>query len=238
MLPGMMCDHRLFAPQISALEAEYEIVVPLLDVPDSIVGMARRILNEIESPAFNLLGLSMGGIVAMSMVGLAPQRVKRLALLDTNHKADSVERIVIRNRQIADVKSGKLRSVIKDEMKPNYLAKSHRNNQTLLNLLVNMAMDMGDERFVAQSIALRDRADQTQTFQNYSGPSLVLCGDEDSLCPPGQHIQMAEYLSHSTFRMIENCGHISTLEQPEAVNVAVLEWLTLAVAQPLELPPT
>jgi pimeloyl-ACP methyl ester carboxylesterase len=238
MLPGMMCDSRLFAPQISALETEYEIIVPLLDVPDSIEGMARRILNEIKPPAFNLLGLSMGGIVAMSMVELAPQRVRRLALLDTNHKADSDERVAIRNRQISNVKSGKLRAVITDEMKPVYLAKSHRKNQALLNLLVNMAMDMGDEIFVAQSIALRDRRDQTQTLPNYFGPSLVLCGDEDTLCPPGQHIQMAEYLSHSTFRMIENCGHISTLEQPEAVNIAVLEWLTLAVTQPLELPLT
>ena len=231
LLPGMMCDQRLFTPQIAILEKQYEIFVPSLNAPDSIAGMALRILDEINSPSFNLLGLSMGGIVAMNMVGLAPQRVSKLALLDTNHKTESVERIAVRNRQIADVKSGKLRTVIKDEMKPNYLAKSHRKNQALLNLLINMAMDMGDEIFVAQSIALRDRADQTQTLQNYSGPSLVLCGDEDTMCPLGQHIQMAECLSHSTFRMIKNCGHLSTLEQPDAVNIALQEWLTRAVPQ-------
>ena len=231
MLPGMMCDQRLFAPQILVLERDYEILVPQLNAPYSVEGMALRILDEINSPSFNLLGLSMGGIVAMSIVALAPHRVQRLALLDTNHKTDSVERIAVRNRQIADVKSGKLRSVITDEMKPNYLAKSHRKNQALLNLLINMAIDMGDESFVTQSIALRDRADQTQTLQNYSGPSLVLCGDEDTLCPPGQHIQMADYLSHSTFRMIKNCGHLSTLEQPDVVNFALQEWLTLAVPQ-------
>ena len=237
MLPGMMCDQRLFAPQISVLEQNYEITIPTLDEPNSVEGMALRILNEIKTPTFNLLGLSMGGIVAMSMVGLAPQRVRRLALLDTNHKADSVERIAIRNRQISDVQAGKLRSVIKDEMKPIYLAKSHRKNQVLLNLLINMAMDMGDESFVTQSIALRDRADQTQTLQNYSGPSLVLCGDEDTLCPTSQHIQMADYLSQTTFREIENCGHISTLEQPDAVNIALQEWLTLAAPQLLAQQP-
>ena len=231
MLPGMMCDQRLFAPQIVVLERDYEILVPQLNAPDSIAGMALRILDEISSPSFNLLGLSMGGIVAMSMVGLAQHRVQRLALLDTNHKTDSVERIATRNRQISDVQAGKLHTVIKDEMKPNYLAKSHRKNQALLNLLINMAMDLGDESFVAQAIALRDRADQTQTLQNYSGPSLVLCGDEDTLCPLGQHIQMAECLSHSTFCMIKNCGHLSTLEQPDAVNIALQEWLTRAVPQ-------
>lgn len=231
MMAGMMCDQRLFAPQISILERDYEILVPQLSARDSIEGMALRTLDEINSPRFNLLGLSMGGIVAMAMVGLAPQRVIRLALLDTNYKSDSIERIAIRNRQISDVQAGQLRHVITEEMKPNYLAKSHRKNQALLNLLINMAMDMGDEIFITQSIALRDRADQTQALQNYSGPSLVLCGDEDTLCPPSQHIQMAECLSHSTFSMIKNCGHLSTLEQPGAVNIALHEWLTLSVPQ-------
>ncbi len=231
MLPGMMCDERLFAPQISVLEKDYEIITPKLSAPESIEGMALRILDEINSPRFNLLGLSMGGIVAMNLVGLAPHRVRRLALLDTNHNADSLTRIAIRNRQISDVQDGKLRSVITEEMKPNYLAKSHRNNQVLLNLLIDMAMSLGDEIFITQSIALRDRTDQTLALQNYSGPSLILCGDEDSLCPPDRHNQMAQYLTHSTFRLIKNCGHISTLEQPEAVTAALQKWLTLVPPQ-------
>lgn len=89
------------------------------------------------------VGSLYGGIVAMSMVGLAPQRVRRLALLDTNHKADFPERITIRNRQISGLQAGKLRNVITTEMKPNYLAKSHRKNQALLNLLIDMAMGLG-----------------------------------------------------------------------------------------------
>jgi pimeloyl-ACP methyl ester carboxylesterase len=97
MLPGMMCDERLIAPQIAALKDKYEIIVPLLDRPASIEGMAQRILNEIKAPTFNLMGLSMGGIVAMSMGGLSPKRVSRLALLDTNHRADAPERFALRN---------------------------------------------------------------------------------------------------------------------------------------------
>ena len=98
MLPGMMCDERLFAPQISAFENRYEIIVPRLDRPASIEGMARRILDEIRTPTFNLMGLSIGGIAAMSMVGLSPQRVSRLALFDTNHQADAPSRFAARNR--------------------------------------------------------------------------------------------------------------------------------------------
>jgi pimeloyl-ACP methyl ester carboxylesterase len=231
MLPGMMCDARLFAPQISALEKDYHILVPQLHGPASIEGMARRILNEIKSSTFNLLGLSMGGIVAMSIVGLSPQRVMRLALLDTNHKADPAERFAIRNRQIDDVKAGRLRDVITTEMKPIYLAKANSNNQVLLDLLIGMALDLGDETFITQSIALRDRADQTEALMNFKGPALVLCGDEDFLCTPEQHAQMAKLLCGSVFRQIKNAGHISTHEQPHVVTKLLKAWLNLNVGQ-------
>lgn len=227
MLPGMMCDRRLFEPQISALGQYCNIIVPLLDAPASIEGMAQKILNEIEVPTFNLLGLSMGGIVAMHMVGIAPQRVRRLALLDTNHQAGSSERSAIRNRQIADVKEGRLRQIILNEMKSNYLAQANRKNVALLELLMTMALDLGDEMFINQSLALRDRGDQTQALRRYHGTTLILCGDEDRLCLPSLHAEMAELLAHSTYRKIKDCGHISTLEQPNAVISELKNWLNL-----------
>ena len=229
MLPGMMCDERLFAPQISAFENEFEIIVPRLDRPASIEGMARRILDEIKAPTFNLLGLSMGGIVAMSMVGLSPRRVSRLALLDTNHQADAPSRYAIRNRQIQDVKAGKLHHVIATEMKPIYLAKSNRENHALLDLLITMALDLGTETFIAQSIALRDRADHSNILQNYLGPTLLLCGKEDALCPTLYHTQMAKLISHCVLCEIADAGHISTLEQPATVTGAVNDWLATEI---------
>ena len=167
----------------------------------------------------------MGGIVAMEMVRHAPERVLRLALLDTNHHGDLPERYAIRNRQIEDARIGKLRDVIIDEMKPIYLAKANRNNQTLLNLLIDMAMDCGVDAFVAQSTALRDRADMTDVIASYSGPALVLFGDEDYLCPADLHEEMASLLTHSETISIAKAGHISTLENPEAVNDAFERWL-------------
>lgn len=123
MLPGMICDERLFAPQIRVLEAEYDIIVPGLCARPSIAGMAQRVVSEVEAPTFNLLGISMGGIVATAMAGQAPERVRRLALLDTNHMADLAKRRPIPNRQIEGVRNGRLRAVITEEMKPNYLAR-------------------------------------------------------------------------------------------------------------------
>jgi pimeloyl-ACP methyl ester carboxylesterase len=229
MLPGMMCDERLFAPQISTFERDYHIFVPKLDRENSIEGMAQRILNEIKAPTFNLMGLSMGGIVAMSIVGLAPQRVSRLALLDTNHMADAAERFALRNRQIEDVKTGRLHNVITTEMKPNYLAKANRKNGALLDILTTMALDLGDDTFISQSIALRDRVDQTEALVTFKGPTLVLCGDEDFLCTPEQHAQMAKLLFGSVFHQIKNAGHVSTLEQPNTVNEVLKAWLNLHI---------
>ncbi|MEL6736692.1 MAG: alpha/beta fold hydrolase [Pseudomonadota bacterium] len=106
-------------------------------------------------------------------------------------------------------------------MKPAYLAEANRSNQTLLDLLIDMAMDVGDHTFVAQSIALRDRADQTETLMKYQAPSLVLCGAEDSLCPPERHRQMSNLLPNARLQILEDCGHISTLEAPLPVNAAL-----------------
>ncbi len=224
LLPGMMCDERLFAPQIQAFNQAYNVLVPQRVEP-SIADVAHWVLASAPDGPLNVVGLSMGGIVAMAMIAIAPERIARLALLDTNHHADAPGNFEIRNRQIAEVRSGKLRDVIVDEMKPVYLAKENRNNQALLDLLVAMAMDVGAEAFVSQSIALRDRPDHGSALRQYQGPALVLCGEEDQLCPPHRHAEMASILPDATRVCVPGAGHISTLENPEAVNSALRDWL-------------
>ncbi len=228
MLPGMMCDARLFGPQIAALQNDYDIVVPLLKAPASVIGMAQGVLAAVSAPEFNLVGLSMGGIVALALVGLAPGRVKRLALLDTNCRADAAERYDMRCRQIEDVRQGKLRKVITEEMKPNYLARVNRNDESLLKLLVTMAMELGEDAFISQSIALRDRPEQRATLASYQGPTLILCGAEDTICPPALHREMALLVRNTILREIEGAGHISTLERPDAVTAEFQDWLRRA----------
>ncbi len=226
LLPGMMCDARLFGPQVDAFGDRHDILVPDLVQP-SIAAMAAHVLATAPPGPLNVAGLSMGGIVAMAMAGMAPGCIARLALVDTNHLADAPERYAVRNRQIDDVEAGRLREVIVDEMKPVYLAERNRGNRNLLDLLVTMAMDVGPDAFVAQSLALRDRPDHSEALRAFKGPALVLCGEEDRLCPVERHRQIAGLMDAAELVIVPGAGHISTLENAPAVNAALETWLAL-----------
>ncbi len=225
LLPGMMCDERLFAAQLAALEDAYDIVTPRLAGSDSVEGLAHSVLNQAGEGPLNIAGLSMGGIVAMAMLKIAPEAIGRLALLDTNHLADLPERRAIRDRQIADVRAGKLREVIIDEMKPNYLAAANRGRRDLLDLLVDMAMNLGPDVFISQSLALRDRPSFEAALGSFEGPALVLHGAEDQLCPPERHRKIAASLKCSLLVEIPGAGHLPTLEQPAKVTASIKKWL-------------
>ncbi len=225
LLPGMMCDAQLFGHQIDALGGRYDIVVPPLAAP-SIEAMAEAVLADAPAGPLNVAGLSMGGIVAMAMAAQAPDRIQRLALLDTNHRADAPERFEVRNRQIEEVRAGRLREVIVDEMKPAYLAPDNQEDLALRERIVGMALSVGRDVFVAQSVALRDRADQSGGLRRFRGPALVLCGAEDRLCPPERHREIAALLRDAALRIIPGAGHLSTLETPEAVTAALEAWLS------------
>ncbi|KUJ85284.1 alpha/beta hydrolase [Ruegeria marisrubri] len=223
LLPGMMCDARLFGPQIEALSG----TTPLLTVPltahDSVAALAADVL-ACAPDRFALAGLSMGGIVAMEVLRQAPDRVARLALLDTNPLAERPEVKARRIPQMAAVEQGELRRVMRDEMKPNYLADGPRQG-AILDLCMAMAMDLGPDVFLRQSRALMDRPDQTETLRSYAGPSLVLCGRQDALCPVERHELMHGLLPNSTLTVIEGAGHLPTLEQPEETTAALRRWL-------------
>lgn len=225
LLPGMMCDARLFDPQVRALGSDRQVIVPSLGGRSSMGEMARALLAELPFPRFALGGLSMGGILAMAMTAQAPERVERLALIDTNHWADAPERRPVRDRQMADALAGRLRQVIVEEMKPNYLAERSRKDAALLGLLLDMAEKLGPEAFVSQSLALRDRPAYGDVLRGFRRPALVLCGAEDRLCPPERHREMADLCRDAELVIVDGAGHISTLERPDAVNAALASWL-------------
>jgi pimeloyl-ACP methyl ester carboxylesterase len=225
LLPGMMCDERLFAPQVAHFSERYFVMTPSLNNASSIEAMANQCLAQLPDTPVNLAGLSMGGIVAMQMAVNAPDQIKRLALLDTNCKAHAPERFEIRNIQMEKVRAGQLREVIIEEMKPNYVAEQNRSNQDLLDLLVEMAMDVGAEAFMNQSLALRDRENLCGRLFDISCPTLVMCGEEDRLCPLAFHEEIASLVPDAELEIIKHAGHITTLENPEAVNAALEKWL-------------
>lgn len=225
LLPGMMCDARLFGPQIDEFGSEYNVVVGVLDGATTISEIANHLLQTVPDGPLNIAGLSMGGIVAMEMAKLAPERLQRLALLDTNHLADTPDRVNLRNMQIAKIRAGYLHDVVVEEMKPNYLACRNRLNEDLLTLLVGMAMELGSEVFIKQSLALRDRLDQNDNLRKVTAPTLILCGEEDMLCPFARHEAMADLIEDAQLVSIADAGHITTLENPKLVNAALIAWL-------------
>lgn len=223
LLPGMMCDARLFTPQIKALPIHRPISVGSITGHDSIEALAIAVLQN-APPRFALAGLSMGGIVAMQIMVIAPERVERLALLDTNPNAELCEVSENRKLQIAKVREGRLDEVMRDEMKPLYLSDGSQREEHL-DLCMEMALTLGDDVFIRQSTALASRPDQTEALKNISVPTLVLCGRDDFLCPVERHQLMHELIPNSSLAVVEGAGHLPTIEKPVETNRLLFEWL-------------
>ncbi|MDA5095494.1 alpha/beta hydrolase [Aliiroseovarius sp. KMU-50] len=223
LLPGMMCDARLYGPQMDVLSGRIPIMTCPIGGQDSMADLAADILAY-APPRFAIAGLSMGGIVAMEVLRQAPDRVLGIALIDTNPLAEKDEVKARRVPQIETVRNGGLRTVMREEMKPNYLTDGPQRG-AILDLCMDMAMDLGADVFINQSKALRGRIDQSDTLRGFTRPALVLCGREDVLCPVERHVLMHDLLPNSRLEIIENAGHLPTLEQSDKTNAALIRWL-------------
>ena len=222
-LPGMMCDARLFGPQIAELSSEFSIMVSPVTRGERIEEIASGLLDELPA-RFALAGLSMGGIVAMELLRRAPDRVSRLALLDTTPLAETPQAATAREPQIVKVRAGRLQEVVRDEMLPNYLGPGPFRNE-ISELVMDMADALGPDTFVRQSRALQRRRDQQGTLRKCRAPTLVLCGAHDALCPVKRHTFMAELIHGAELRVLENAGHLPTLEAPAETTQALRDWM-------------
>lgn len=220
-LPGMMCDARLFAPQIGALSAGRMVACADLSAHNTVQALARDVLRE-APPVFALAGLSMGGIVAMEVLRQAPDRIAGLALMDTNPLAELPEVQSGRAAQIARAERGELAAMMDDTFIPRYLAQPNAEIEATCH---DMANALGPEVFARQSIALRERPDQTSVLAGYDGPTSILCGADDRLCPPARHALIHQLMPHAAYLTIADAGHLPTLEQPNAVTEALQKWL-------------
>jgi pimeloyl-ACP methyl ester carboxylesterase len=209
-----MCDARLWRHQVA--EAGYPTWVPEWPMTDNFRDMAASVLER-APPTFAMAGLSMGGILAFEIWRQAPHRVTHLALLDTNPHADTPQRTSMRVQQVEEVVSGRLREVAIESLKPMYLAAANRGNKVLLDTILAMALDLGPEVFRLHSLALMNRADSVPTLPTIDCPTSVICGREDALCPVEYHELMASRIPNARMTVIDDCGHLSSLEQPAAV---------------------
>lgn len=222
-LPGMMCDARLFGPQLAALSPDYTITVAPITKGDRIEEIASGLLDALPGK-FALAGLSMGGIVAMELLRRAPDRISRIALMDTNALAETPQSAANYEPLIIKAKSGRLADVVAEVMPPDALAPGPYRAEVMA-LLVDMAENIGSITLIRQIRALQRRRDQQATLRRCKVPALVLCGEHDSLTPIKRHTFMAELIPYAELKVIEGAGHLPTLEQPEATTEALLDWL-------------
>ena len=223
LLPGMMCDARLFAPQLEALAGSLRVTVPVPVLFPEMEQLAAAVLADAPD-SFALGGVSMGGILAMEIIRQAPERVTHLALIDTNPFAERDEVKARRAPQMEAVRDGRLATVMRDEMKPNYFT-HQQDSAALRDLAMAMAMDLGADAFIAQSLALRDRPDYADTLRQVTCPTLILCGRQDQLCPVERHEAMKAMIPHARLCIIEEAGHLPTIETPDIVTAALQELL-------------
>jgi pimeloyl-ACP methyl ester carboxylesterase len=223
LIPGLLCDRRLFERQIAGLAGLATVTVPDVTGPDSIGGMAERVLAD-APPRFALGGLSMGGYVSLEIMRRAPERVMRLALISTNAHADSEEAQAGRRALLARAGEGDFAGAV-ETLLPRLLGPESLDDPARTALVRSMAEAVGAEGFARQQQAIMGRPDSRPGLGAITCPTLVLCGREDVLTPPAAHREMAEAIPEATLVVVPRCGHLSTLEQAGALTAQLRFWL-------------
>lgn len=225
LIPGLMCDARLYAPQLEGLADIADMAVADHTRGDTMTAIAAAILADAPWPRFSLAGLSMGGGIAMEILRQAGDRVDRLALLDTNHLVDTPERTPKRLAQLERVRKGELEALTRDTLLPSYLAPANLARADIVEAMVASACDLGPEVFRRQINALMTRQPSVETLRAFDRPALVLCGALDTLCPVALHREMAALLPASRLVIVPGAGHLVTLEAPGRTNAELRTWL-------------
>jgi len=225
LLPGTLLDAELFGHQIAHLGDMADITVGDLTRDDSIAGMARTVLAAAPQ-SFALAGLSLGGIVAFEITRQAPERVSRLALLDTNPLPPRSEQLAAWAELGGLAEAGRLDQVV-DRLLPGLLRPGWRADERAELAVRAMAERVGAAAYGQQLRAMAVRADSRPTLTTITVPTLVLVGRQDALTPVALHEEMAVAISNAALVIVEQCGHLSTLEQPQAVTAALRYWMQI-----------
>jgi pimeloyl-ACP methyl ester carboxylesterase len=222
-IPGLACSPRLYAEQIPQLWTLGPVTIAQHGRDDSISAIARAILAA-APPRFALIGLSMGGYVSFEILRQAPERVAKLALLDTTARPDTPEQTENRRNQI-DLAKNTPMAKMAGLLFPRLVHPQRHNDLQLREIVRLMAEETGAAAFIRQQTANMNRPDSRPTLGAIRCPTLVLVGDGDELTPPDRAAEMAQGIAGSRLVMLPECGHLATLERPRQVTAALLELL-------------
>jgi pimeloyl-ACP methyl ester carboxylesterase len=223
LVPGLNCSARLYAEQIPALWQFGQVTVADHRRDDSMAAIARRVLAA-APPRFALAGLSMGGYIAFEILRQAPSRVARLALLDTGAGAEVPERTAQRKPLIQLAQQGRFAEITDDQF-PLLVYRKRHGDAALKAIVGAMNEETGPQAYCRQQQAIIDRADSRPGLGAIACPTLVLVGDDDQLTPPALAREMAAGIQGARLVVVPECGHLSTLERPQAVTEALVEWM-------------
>jgi pimeloyl-ACP methyl ester carboxylesterase len=223
LVPGLLCTRALWAAQLTGLADVAQMTVADHMRHDTMTGIAESILAAAPSE-FALAGLSMGGYIAFEVMRLAPERITRLALLDTGSRADTPERSAMRRELIAAAEKDGTRAV-QERLLPILVHKERLTDKPLIDAVLQMGQDTGVETFRRQQMALMGRPDSRPKLPSIACPTLVLVGREDALTPLELSQEMASGIPKAKLEIVADCGHLSTMERPQQVNNALQSWL-------------
>lgn len=226
LVPGLLCDAQLWRAQVEQLSDVAETWIPDHTRSSTMAGVARDVLADAPFESFALAGLSMGGYISLEIMRQAPQRVRRLALLDTAARADTPEQTKRRHEFIELAERGKFLGVT-DMLMPLLVHPSRLAETPLTDAIRLMAKNVGKDGFIRQQKAIMSRADSRPLLASIGCPTLVLCGRQDQLTPLDRHEEMAAGIKGARLEVIEDCGHVSTMEKPAEVNRALRQWLAV-----------
>lgn len=224
LLPGMLCDAKLFSHQTKHLSDIATVEVGDITRDDSVVTMACSVLASAPE-RFSLVGLSLGGIVAFEILRRAPARVERLALLDTSARAPRQDQLESWRELATMTAEGRFGEAVEERLLPFQTHPDRRNDAALAKKILRMAGNVGEEAFLRQLSAQRSRPDSREDLAGISCPTLVLTGRQDALSSMEMHEEIASAIPNATLVVIEECGHLSSLEQPQAVTAVLRYWL-------------
>jgi pimeloyl-ACP methyl ester carboxylesterase len=223
LVPGLNCTSDLFVPQVKALEPRFRCHIADHGVADSLEAIAADILAKAPQ-RFALVGLSMGGYVAYEIIRQAPERVLRLALLDTRAEPDTEEDAERRRRTIALARGGQFEQ-LHGILWPRLVHPARLGEKPLEDTVIRMMRDTGAERFIRQQTAVLNRIDYRPVLRSIGVPTTIIVGAQDVIIPPEHAKALNRAIRGSLYVEIGDCGHLSSLERPEDVIGSLLHLL-------------